>query len=123
VRASEAACPFCGAARAASPETYERIDGPSTAFAGRSQIMGYRTIAGAAIVAGATALANGCGAPVPVYGGPDAARPDGGAPVDAATSIDTGGSIPVYGGPDAAPDIDAGVDAGPVAPAYGAPGP
>jgi hypothetical protein len=107
--------------------TFQRIDGPSTAFTGRSQILGYRTIAGAAIVAGATALANGCGAPVPVYGGPDAARPDAAPQVDAtppdAPPPDTGGSIPVYGGPDAAPDVDAGVDAGPVAPAYGAPMP
>lgn len=123
VRALEAACPFCGAAREAREVAV--ADAPQR-FTGRAQILGFRATVGAVAVATALGTTACSGTAVPLYGAP---APDAG-------PEDSGGPGPLYGGPpDAGPpdagqgsdagsvDEDAGTDAGGVAPAYGAPGP
>ncbi|UJR82380.1 hypothetical protein [Sandaracinus amylolyticus] len=90
VRASEAQCPFCGAA--IEPITIDATT-REVVITSRAQLVSFRAKAGAVAIATAIVGLAGCEtlAPVPLYGGP---------PRDAGS--------------------DAGVDAGAVAPAYGA---
>lgn len=99
VRASESACPFCGAARVASDEGCVSVEVPAPSFGSRRRMMGFGAAVGVAAIATA-AMTTGCGGPV--YGAP-------GPEEDAGT--------------DAAADASAGDDAGGPAPAYGAPAP
>ncbi|AKF05000.1 hypothetical protein DB32_002149 [Sandaracinus amylolyticus] len=92
MRASETQCPFCGVAiEAVAVETETR----EVVVTSRAQLVSFRAKAGAVAMATAIGLA-GCDMfePVPAYGAPRPEVPDGG--------------------------TDAGVDAGAVAPAYGA---
>jgi hypothetical protein len=95
VRASESACPFCGAARVASHEEHVSVEVPATSFGSRRRLMGFGVAVGAAAIATA-AMTTGCAGPV--YGAPtpeeDASAEDAGPGED-----DGGGPVPAYGAP------------------------